>query len=619
MKPIKRFDITKMSFSGFKCYAKETIAEFGNPTVITGGNGRGKSSVADAIAFAITGKPFFGESAIDRLYADGGKDLSVTLCFTDETGAAHQLTRCRRSDRMSITCDGIELRQTDINEMFGEKDVFLSIFNPLYFIEELGAEGRKLLERYLPSIPRDTVLPMLSKSVQELLKGEEILSEDTYLKKRREELRELENTVIYLTGQKDMEESERDRASKSAEELSEAIVGLETEVKRLEAQKFAGTDLQSVQDRLAELSARYEELAKEPPESADTAEIDAALKALHQKLGERSAECYIPKYTQNIVDTTAKVKDVAVRYKREMTLLQSFQAGTVCPTCRRQVTEKELGAVQADIRKSVDKLFAEGKDLKGQLDQLKALEKKTEDTFAQFREDDVKTMRENIAELERQRETLIAAAASGQERRKADMERMLTEIRSLSAQTECGALSMEEYERLNNCKAELESQKAEYAAVARIVNAEPKNTDGKISKIEEEIKAKKALISAAAQYVAKRNELLFASLKMDAVEISLFDVVKTTGEVKDTFKFTYNGRRYDRLSLSEKIRAGMEVSELMKRLTGRNYPQFVDNSESLDDLGRVKPSGQLIVARCVRGAELSIQPKNRVQQLPKAA
>ena len=76
------------------------------------------------------------------------------------------------------------------------------------------------------------------------------------------------------------------------------------------------------------------------------------------------------------------------------------------------------------------------------------------------------------------------------------------------------------------------------------------------------------------------------------------------------FKFTYAGRRYDHLSLSEKIRAGMEVSELMKRLTGRNYPVFVDNMESVDDLTNVRPTGQVIMAKCVRGAELSVQPMN---------
>lgn len=84
--------------------------------------------------------------------------------------------------------------------------------------------------------------------------------------------------------------------------------------------------------------------------------------------------------------------------------------------------------------------------------------------------------------------------------------------------------------------------------------------------------------------------------------------MKSTGEVKDTFKFTYGGRRYDRLSLSEKIRAGMEVAELMKRLTGRNYPTFVDNMESVDDLANVRPTGQVIMAKCVSNAPLQVRP-----------
>ena len=202
MNAIKKFEIVGMSASGFKCYGETISAEFGSPTIITGGNGRGKSSVADAIAFAITGKPFFGEAGIDRLYSDGSKEITVSLNIVDENGKDHILTRVRHNDRMIITFDGHDVRQSDLAEMFGEKDVFLSIFNPLYFIEELGDDGRKLLERYLPRIPHETVLSMLSKSVQETLKDEEILSPDTYLKKRREEIRELENTSIYLTGQK---------------------------------------------------------------------------------------------------------------------------------------------------------------------------------------------------------------------------------------------------------------------------------------------------------------------------------------------------------------------------------------------------------------------------------
>ncbi|MPN64356.1 hypothetical protein SDC9_212128 [bioreactor metagenome] len=106
---------------------------------------------------------------------------------------------------------------------------------------------------------------------------------------------------------------------------------------------------------------------------------------------------------------------------------------------------------------------------------------------------------------------------------------------------------------------------------------------------------------------------------MNRVAISLYDVVKTTGEVKESFRFTYNGRRYDRLSLSEKIRAGMEVSELMKRLTGRNYPVFVDNMESVEDLANVQPTGQVIMAKFVPGAELSVRGKHRTAEKQAAA
>ena len=63
----------------------------------------------------------------------------------------------------------------------------------------------------------------------------------------------------------------------------------------------------------------------------------------------------------------------------------------------------------------------------------------------------------------------------------------------------------------------------------------------------------------------------------------------------------------------------MEVSELMKRLTGRNYPQFVDNMESVDDLRNVRPTGQVIMAKCVRGAELSVRPAGSANRERQAA
>ena len=87
LKKIEKFQITGMTVSGFKSFQEPTELSFGNPTVITGGNGRGKTSIADAIAFAITGLPFFGERGIDKLHNESNPDVFVNLRFVDETGA----------------------------------------------------------------------------------------------------------------------------------------------------------------------------------------------------------------------------------------------------------------------------------------------------------------------------------------------------------------------------------------------------------------------------------------------------------------------------------------------------------------------------------------------------
>ena len=98
MKKIEQFYITELTLAGFKNYLEPATFVFGNPTVITGGNGQGKSTLADAVAFAVTGLPFFGERGIDRLYNDAMKqqmELSVRLRFVDQDGAAHELYRLR--------------------------------------------------------------------------------------------------------------------------------------------------------------------------------------------------------------------------------------------------------------------------------------------------------------------------------------------------------------------------------------------------------------------------------------------------------------------------------------------------------------------------------------------
>lgn len=349
MKKIEQFQITSMSISGFKSYEKPTELTFGNPTVITGGNGRGKTSIADAIAFVVTGLPFFGERGLDRLHNEKNPDVAIQMRFVDENGITHELTRIRRNNDMSIYYDGHTIRQLDLADLFGERDVFLSILNPLYFIEELGTSGKNLLERYLPFIPQETILAQLSGEVQASLEDEVILSPDAYLRGRRAEIRELEERITYLGGQKDLAATQKKQHETMRVEISEGITALQNEIAALEEKQFAGLDTDEMQERLVELSQRYDEMARD--ERGDTVQRQKELHALREKIVRRQAEQYQSKFTEPLAEITAKVNDLGARYKREAVAYKAFHAGMDCPTCHRRVTEETLPEVQAALKK----------------------------------------------------------------------------------------------------------------------------------------------------------------------------------------------------------------------------------------------------------------------------
>lgn len=610
MKKIEQFQITSMNISGFKSYESPTELIFGNPTVITGGNGRGKTSIADAIAFVVTGLPFFGERGIDRLHNESNPDVAIRMCFVDETGAHHELTRTRRRNRMTITYDGYEIRQLDLTDMFGERDVFLSILNPLYFIEELGENGKNLLEMYLPMIPHETVLAELSEPVREALKNESLLSPDVWLKRRREEIRGLEERITYLGGQKDLVESQGKTHDQTRADLTAKLESLRAEITALEGKQFSGMDTAEMQERLVELSQSYDEAARD--DRSDAAEQQSNLSALREKIARRQAEQYQSKFTQAMADISAKVKELGARYQREAAAYKAFHVGMECPTCHRPVTEQSLPEVQAALKKVISELYAAGTEQRGQLTELQEMDKKAADTFEEFKADDLAKWQADAAELERLCRELSSSASK-------EVERLRMEIQSLSAELDYGNLTQPEYDRLVECREELRQCEAKLDALETMVAADTPDFDKEIQQARDTIGEIKRTMTDVVSYICKRAELTFSQLKMNKVEISLYDVVKSTGEAKETFKFTYGGRRYDRLSLSEKIRAGMEVSELMKRLTGRNYPVFVDNMESVDDLANVRPTGQIIMAKCISNTALQVRPVNPIIRMEQKA
>ncbi len=620
MDKISGFQITGMRLAGFKSFAQPTELTFGNPTVITGGNGRGKTSIADAIAYAVTGLPFFAERNIDRLHSESDPELFVTMRFVDDKGAAHELTRSHKGSRTGIVYDGQELRQLDLTEMFGEKDVFLSIFNPLYFIEELGDEGKNLLQRYLPMIPQEKVLAELAEPIREKLPEETLLSPEGRVKQLRKDIRELESSVIYLQGQQDLIQSQKVSGNSKRAELEAKREALMTEKDVLETRRYTGIDKAELESTLTDLSAQYSELFNDDGDNSELDELDKQLYEQTQKLAARSASAYESKFTQAIADASGRVKALAAKYNTELSAGKAIVPGFVCPTCRRAVTEADVPIVHKAFQESISSIVAEGKEQRAQLEELKAMDAESLAIFQKYKEDDMAKLRQEVRELTEKRGRLLDSSRSASAQKRAQLEQLRGRMQTLTSDLEYGKLSPEEYDRLKACGEEIHQLEAQLSALQSTELPDEAEIETKIKAAQEKITELKGSVSCLLIYIAKRVELTLAELKMNRVSMSLYDVVKSTGEVKDVFRFEYNGRRYDRLSLSEKIRAGMEVSELIKRLTGRNYPVFVDNMESVDDLNNVRPTGQVLMAKCVSRSELNVRAiKPIVTEMPIAA
>ena len=114
MKRINKFHIINIKMEGFKKFKEPYSIEFDRFTCISGGNGQGKSTIADAISYAFCGTPFWGEKSCDRLLNSESREMYVEVQFVDENGEIHTLSRRRSGNNTTIVLDTMNLRQTGI-------------------------------------------------------------------------------------------------------------------------------------------------------------------------------------------------------------------------------------------------------------------------------------------------------------------------------------------------------------------------------------------------------------------------------------------------------------------------------------------------------------------------
>lgn len=571
MDRITEFTITRVKMEGFKSFVQAKEFHFGSPAYIYGANGQGKTTIADAISYAFCGVPFWGERSTERLMSKGAKQMCVEVDFVDGDGEIYTLIRRKSGTTTGITLNGNAMTQTNLVNIFTDKDIFLSIINPLYFIEKVASDGREFLQKLLPPVSQEDILATLSEQTRDLLAKESLLEPEYYIKNKRAELKEADEQITYLLGQLALLEEQLESNSVTKNKLTAAIKGKKEKIAAVMKKQYEGIDIEATKQEY--------EAAKKSSSADETL-------ALEKKRIEIQNRIYTSKFSAEIAKTEAEYKSTVSEYSRLYKQATGIRPGVPCPTCTHALTDAEFNSVRTDITKQLNALKAKGENLKSQLDDLMKLDAQAKEQFLQYQQDDLKKVEVEIKTVKAKTD--------------ADIDRLRDILRF-------GNFSESQVNSLEGMKAELFADESDLKAMQsddelrkaiESVNLQIKDNDGKKQFMQ-------YLITAANEYAVKRAEIMLTPLKMNKAAIKLFEVVKTTGEIKDTFKFTYDGKDYRWLSTSERIKAGLEVANLLKRLTGLTYPTFIDNAESINT-NFSRPEGQMICA-FVRKCAITVQ------------
>ncbi len=497
---VKMF-IKSLALENFKGTPKATY-EFGPETRIYGDNHTGKTTIAEAIVFALYGTNLNGSNRTENLIMQGAKSASVTLKFTGEDGKQHEVTRVKGKQKQStLTLNGKEVTQNELEDIVGSRKQFLAAFWPVYILGMSDSEAREFFVELLPQIPSEKILENLDEPFRTVLTGFNLSDPQKRAGGIRDEMKAVEKEVAKLEG------------------------ALE------EAEKAAG---QAVPDEIntADLEEEYKRL------------IEALQDSLKDEIGMLERE-------------VAKLAGEYQTLKRQYESLSPlWKPGDVCPTCGQvigeEVIEKAAKAVNIQkeaIKEKANAVAAKGKKFQAELKALK--------------------------------------------------EKAALDVQGMAA-------------RRNELLKEITAAREQNAVRTNIFQAKEQAVE-KVAAYQEQLRQNREALDrmrlelqALAQYTAKQAEMMSGELvsHFKKASVNLFEIVKSTGEVKPVFKLLYDGKPAQVLSTSEKVKLGLEISAAVKGLAARDWPTFVDNGESITEFNA--PPGQLIVAKVVEGKQLEV-------------
>ena len=478
---------------------KDLTVEFEGITRILGRNGAGKSSIGEAITWTLYGVDTLGNTLQKALSPEPTNyeyDRVEADLILSVDGKEIKITRWIEDGSMLYFINEIPKKATEfkaIVESLFDKNMFLSLFNPIYFFTQKWEEQRSQLLQYVPQPTNAEVLLAMAKihadKLIQLLKKDKIA---------------------------DLESKHRDNKNRKDKELlvlSGSVKSIREDYKHTPKANAAAVD--KLNAELAAIDTQLTEAAKRG-ESAQ---------ASRQRSDRLSAD---------IDRLKAEMNSLSVHYYR----IKDTPIADTCDECRQPLDELSQKAVKISHADAMEKIKADHKELKQKVISLN-------DEYLTV--DVIEYDPSEIATLHNNRYAIIDQIKAANERA------------NLAAKL---------------AKAEQDEQEA-------------RDSHNESTLILEAVKAFKA---AEGELMAKKIADLFPTLTLE-----LYQENKGDGERKPFFEVYQDRKPFRKLSVAEKVKAGLELVEVLSKQSGIIAPTFIDNAESI--LKYTAPLGQLIECR----------------------
>lgn len=507
--------------------------DFGKTTKIYGANETGKTTVADAIAWVLTGKNSLGEStfnivpvgssgvspSVELKIHIGGKDSGLnkkpTLkrVYKAKIGRDKKFTGAYQTD---CYVNGVKCTQRDferwIDDNICDPEIFRLVHDVKYFTENISTKGkerpweaRRRLLSGLSGLQSDYQIAVSEERFRDI--SEQLTSFDDanqLLNWIKNEISESENQLVYINSQIMAYESMLTGENPTIYNEKELISNQkEMEKRRDKLQEEYNDEIEERNRRIREITISEAQAEKE------TSRIEGELGNAFRSVDE--AKRNFEKY------------------------------GTACPTCGRK-----FARAWSEKKKSEYDAYCEGK-----VKEIEWINMKLE------------LAKRTKADIEKERESILNEPVMERPSEIDEIEDDLLEIQKKIAIL-----------KSNNKQKEVIERKIKDA------RSQQKDFSKKLSELQRYYDLCKEFISYKCQIVEEAVNSMF-----DGVTFEMFKKNSSNDEIRQCCEIKYNGVDYTDLSYSSKFYASLMIVLGFQKAYDLIMPIVVDNAESID-LGR---------------------------------